>query len=131
MARAYSSDLRSRIVNTYEQGETSIRKVAKQFQVSKNFVVELLKLWKSTRSVSPRPHGGGNPSKFAASHIAILEEIVEQYNDATLEELAKLLEEKCGLSVSPSTICRQLQKLNLTLKKKLSITQFKNLKRFK
>jgi len=33
MARAYSSDLRSRIVNTYEQGETSIRKVAKQFQV--------------------------------------------------------------------------------------------------
>lgn len=117
MARAYSSDLRSRIVNTYEQGETSIRKVAKQFQVSKNFVVELLKLWKSTGSVSPRPHGGGNPSKFAPSQVTILEEIVEQNNDATLEELAKLLEERCGLSVSPSTICRQLQKLNITLKK--------------
>jgi transposase len=117
MARAYSSDLRSRIVNTYEQGKTSIRKVAKQFQVSKNFVVELLKLWKSTGSLSPRPHGGGNPSKFVTSQVIILQEIVEQNNDATLEELAKLLEEKCGLSVSPSTICRQLQKLNLTLKK--------------
>ena len=115
MARTYSSDLRSRIINTYEQGQISIRETARQFQVSKNFVVELLKLWKSTGSVSPRPHGGGKPSKFAPSQVIILEEIVGQNNDATLEELAKLLEEKCGLS--PSTICRQLQKLNLTLKK--------------
>ncbi len=117
MARAYSSDLRSRIINTYNQGQISIRETARQFQVSKNFVVELLKLWRGTGSVAPRPHGGGKPSKFAPSQVIILEEIVEQNNDATLEELAKLLEEKCGLSVSPSSICRQLQKLNLTLKK--------------
>ena len=130
MAQAYSSDLRSRIINIYNQGQISIRETARQFHVSKNFVVELLKLWKSTGSVSPRPHGGGKPSKFAPFQLIILEEIVEQNNDATLEELAKLLEEKCGLSVSPSTICRQLQKLNITVKKKLYITQIKSLKRF-
>jgi transposase len=120
MAKAYSADLRSRIVNTYNQGQLSIRETAQQFQVGKNFVCNLLKLWRNTGSVSPRPHGGGKPSKFSPSQIAILEEIVEQNNDATLEELAILLEEKCGLKVSPSTVCRQLQKLKLTLKKNSS-----------
>jgi transposase len=94
--------------------------IEERIQVGKNFVCNLLKLWITTDSVSPRPHGGGKPSKFAPSQTAILQDIVEQNNDATLEELAKLLEEKCGLKVSPSTICRQLQKLNLTLKKNSS-----------
>jgi transposase len=120
MAKAYSSDLRSRIINTYEEGQLSIRQVAEQFQVGKNFVCNLLQLWRSTGSVSPRPHGGGKPSKFDSAQVAILQGIVQENNDATLEELAKLLDEKCGLKVSPSTICRQLQKLNLTLKKNSS-----------
>jgi transposase len=118
MARAYSLDLRTRIVKTYEEGQLSMREVAQLFQVGKNFVFNLIKLWKTTGSVSPRPHGGGQPAKLDSSHIAILQDIVEENNDATLEELAELLEQKSGLKVSPSTICRQLQKLDLTLKKK-------------
>jgi len=117
MAQAYSADLRSRIINTYNQGELSIRETSKRFQVGKNFVCNLLNLWRTTGSVSPRPDGGGKPSKFTSSQVAILQDIVEQNNETTLKELAKLLEEKCGLKVSPSTICRQLQKLKLTLKK--------------
>ncbi|QUS61649.1 hypothetical protein IQE94_06160 [Synechocystis sp. PCC 7339] len=41
---ALSVDIRERIVKTYEGDQTSIRKVAKQFQVSKTTVQDLLKL---------------------------------------------------------------------------------------
>ena len=51
------------------------------------------------------------------THIEALKVIVLRHNDATLKELAVLLEQETGLKVSPSTICRQLQKLGLTLKK--------------
>lgn len=59
MAQAYSADLPNRIINTYNQGHVSTREIVKQFQVGKNFVCNLLKLWRTTGSVLPRPHGGG------------------------------------------------------------------------
>ena len=36
--KAYSLDMRQKIVNTYEAGNTSVRKVAEKFQVSKSTV---------------------------------------------------------------------------------------------
>jgi hypothetical protein len=47
-----------------------------------------------------------------------LHNLVAQAPDATLEELAQQLERKVGVTVSESTICRGLQRLTLTLKKK-------------
>lgn len=41
--KAYSIDLREKIVKAYEQYNTSIRKVAARFDVSKTFVQKLLK----------------------------------------------------------------------------------------
>lgn len=117
MALPYSPDLRIRIVKACNEDKLSIREAARLFKVGKNFVCNLLKLYRTTGDVSPRPHGGGMPSKLNASHIDALKAIVAENNDATLEELAELLEQRTGLKVSPSTICRQLQKLNLTLKK--------------
>jgi transposase len=42
--KAYSIDLREKIVNTYEKGGTSIRKVAVQFGVAKSYVQKLIQL---------------------------------------------------------------------------------------
>jgi transposase len=42
MAKAYSADLRNRIVNTYNQGQLSIRETAQQFQVGKNGCISVL-----------------------------------------------------------------------------------------
>lgn len=50
--------------------------------------------------------------------IEILEQLVEEDNDATLQELSVRLTEKIGVKASLSTICRFLQRLELTIKKK-------------
>jgi len=60
MAKAYSIDLRERVVATYENERKSIREVAKLFKVSKNFVFNLLKRVRETGHVAPKPHGGGH-----------------------------------------------------------------------
>ena len=38
-----------------------MRQIARRFLVSVSFVTRLLQLYRSTGSVEPRPHGGGNP----------------------------------------------------------------------
>jgi transposase len=129
MARAYSEDLRIRIVKAYEQGLGSIREIAKQFQVGKNFVNDLLQVWKKTGSVSPQRQGGGVKPKLEEIHLQKLQKMVEEKNDITLEELSERLEEETGLKVSLPTICRGLQKLGLTRKKKLFTTLSKNPKK--
>ncbi|MDH6056160.1 hypothetical protein [Umezakia ovalisporum] len=52
--RAYSIDLREKIVKAYEQGDTSIRKVAARFGVAKSFVQKLLLMNKMQGHVQPK-----------------------------------------------------------------------------
>ena len=58
--KPYSLDMRQKIVNTYEAGNTSVRKVAERFQVSKSTVQELLKRKRETGKLLPRQAKGGN-----------------------------------------------------------------------
>jgi len=113
---AYSVDLRQKIIDTYNNQEGSIRQVSARFKVSRSFVQKLLKQHQKLGSVTPLPHGGGTVPKLAA-HVLKIEELLEENNDATLAELCQSLKEHTGISVSPSTLCRFLQKLNLTRKK--------------
>ena len=57
--KAYSIDFREKIVKAYEQGNTSVRKVASRFDVSKSFVPQLLEMKKTQGHVEPRQQGGG------------------------------------------------------------------------
>lgn len=45
-------------------------------------------------------------------------ELIEQNNDATLEELCELLKEKTGIGISRVTMGRMTKKLNFTWKRK-------------
>jgi Transposase and inactivated derivatives len=49
--KRYSSDFREKIVKIYEQSDTSIRKVAARFDVSKGFVQKILKQKQKTGHV--------------------------------------------------------------------------------
>jgi transposase len=101
----YSEDLRQRILETVERGEGSLRQIARRFLVSLSFVTRLLQLHRSTGSLQPRPHGGGNPAKLGPQDLERLRELVEQQPDATLEELRQRL----GVSCSTMTIARPAQ----------------------
>ncbi|MEI2578536.1 FeoC-like transcriptional regulator [Scytonema sp. PRP1] len=57
--KAYSIDFREKLIKAYEQGNTSIRKLASRFDVSKSFVQRLLEMKKTQGHVEPKQQGGG------------------------------------------------------------------------
>ncbi|BAZ23723.1 transposase [Kalymmatonema gypsitolerans NIES-4073] len=115
--KAYSIDLRSKIIKAYEQGDTSVRKVADRFGVAKSFVQKLLWMKKTQGHVEPRQQGGvmkGELDEYETQLAAM----VEQYPDATLLEYCEYWGTTYNHWVSTSTMCRALQKQKLTLKKR-------------
>ena len=87
MPKAYSIDLRQKIVDAYDRGGISQRNLAQQFGVDKSFVQKLLKQRRETSSIAPKARGGQTPPKLNEEHQAILAELVEAKSDSTLEEL--------------------------------------------
>jgi len=123
--KAYSRDLRQKILETYEKEEISQRELASRFRffcpegsVALSFIVKLLRQWRENKSLNPKPHGGGQTLKLSSEQIIILGDLVKEKNDATLPELRDKLLEKTGVKVSCSTISRTLSRLNFTRKKK-------------
>ena len=117
--KAISEDLRKRILETIECGDGSLRQIARRFLVSVSFITRLLQLHRSTGSLEPRPHGGGNPALLGPEDLEQLRELVQKQPDATLEELRQRL----GVSCSLMTISRALRKLGLPRKKKIPRSQ--------
>src|SRR5215212_6919423 len=116
--RAYSTDLRERLILAYEAGEGTLDEVADTFGVSRCTVVRMMRLWRSGQSLEPLPHGGGYPATLNERLLVRLQEQVAAQPDATLSELFSFLKRKARAQVHPSNICRALQKLGLPRKKK-------------
>jgi transposase len=129
--KAYSLDLREKVVTAYQRNEGSIRQLAKRFAVSPRFVGALLARLRRTGSYAPHPHRGGNPPRIDATGRQVVSTFVQQYPDATLEELCHLYAERCQVRPSRSSMHRTLVRLKLTRKKRLSTLQSVTVKRFK
>ena len=116
--RAYSNDLRKKILEAYDEKEGSIRKLAKRFSVSFSFVWRLLKRFRKLGIVDPKPHGGGPKPKLDPVHLAVLREVSDANKDATLAELSDLFFQRTTVRVSGSTVARKLKRLRISRKKK-------------
>ena len=115
--KAYSLDLRQKIVDTYEEGNLSQRQLAKHFRVALSFIEKLLKQRRETGSIAPKVRTGQTLTKLNAEELEVLKQMVETSNDATLEKLREQLHQKTGVLIGRSTVDRMLTKLNLTVKK--------------
>ena len=93
-------------------------KLAERFRVAKSFVQKILKQHKETGDIKPKRQGGNSPPKVQGADLVTLIEIIENNNDATLEELCELLEAQTGIVVSRSTMGRISHKLDYTVKKR-------------
>lgn len=67
MARAYSLDLRERIIARVQAGET-VRAVAESFAISPSCVVKWTQWYRSTGSAAPGQMGGHVPDKIEGEH---------------------------------------------------------------
>ena len=115
--KAYSVDLRQRVIDAYNQREGSQRQLARRFRVSLSFIENLLKRYRSDGTVEPRRHGGGQLAKLSPEQEVVLATLVEENNDAILVELCDQLEQRVGVRLSRATMGRYVQKLKLTRKK--------------
>lgn len=118
--RPYSLDFRQRIVDTYAEGNTSQRQLAKRFRVAPSFVQKILKQYRETGSIEPKERSEQTPTKVNSAQLDILETLVEANNDATLAELCGLLLQQTNIRIGVSTMFRMLKKQQLSVKKNTS-----------
>lgn len=115
--KPHSIEFRQKILEVREKEGTSIRKLADRFCVTKSFIQKLIKQYKETGDIHPYPQGGSPEPKLNQEQLIDLVEIIEANNDATLDELCDLLEERVQVRVSRATMGRITQKLNYSVKK--------------
>jgi transposase len=124
--KAYSLDLRQKILDAYLHNDGSIRAVAQRFKVSFRFVWGLVHHFRHTGSYAPKPHGGGNPPRISAGYHDLLRRLVAAHADATLAELCDLFAQETAITLSKSSMHRTVEKLKLTRKKKRFVRQNKH-----
>jgi transposase len=112
MPKAYSMDLRKRVIEAWDEGQT-IAQVSKQFRVSTSFVEKLQQRRRESGTLEPKPHGGGRQPLLSPAHDETLRALLTAKPDTTLAELR----ERLGIKVHLSTLWYRLQRLDLTFKK--------------
>ena len=115
MARAYSLDLRERVVASVAAGE-SCRAVAAMFKVSVASVVKWSQRYRATGSAAARPIGGNRPYVLASERGWLLTRLAEQ-PDITLRALLVELAER-GIKVSYYAVWHFFEHEGISFKKK-------------
>lgn len=116
--KAYSLDLRQRVLSAALRSDRAIPEVAGLFGVSVTFVNKMLRLHRAGEDLAPRPHGGGHVPRLGPRHHKLLLAALAADNDATLGELREHLARRARVSVSEATVSRALTRLGLPRKKK-------------
>lgn len=111
--RSYSLDLRERVLADCDAGQSNDA-VASKYRVSASWIRRLKQRRRETGVITPRPWRPP-PPRWAA-HAEEIRRAVDRQPDATLRELREAL----GLNLSVPSLCRALQRLRLTVKKRYS-----------
>jgi transposase len=118
--KAYSLDLRQKILRASDQGLGLQRAIAALFGVSLSFVEKLLRRRRATGDIAPRPHVGGRRPSCDEAALAQVRRLVHEQPDATLAECCERLFVQRGLRVSVPTMGRLVLSLKLPRKKSRS-----------
>ena len=119
MPKPYSMDLRERVLNDCDTGMRS-EDVAEKYTVSASWVYDLRKKRRETGSIAPKSYKRGAKLKLAPYEQEV-RQLVNDYPDATLEELHAMLPNKDEVTVV--TLHNFLHRLKITWKKRLSMQQ--------
>lgn len=114
MPRAYSLDLRERVVGLVAGGEPC-RAVAELFEISVASVVKWSQRARTTGSAAAKPMGGKRPYLLESERDWLLARLAEK-PDLTLHALLAELGER-GIVVSCDTLWRFLKRQGISFKK--------------
>ncbi len=114
--RAYSQDLRERIIAAVATQDGSQAEIAERYAVSLSFVEKLWQRWRATGSCAPQPHGGGRQRSLREAEGLIRAELAA-HPAMTLAALCERVAQAGHRQVTTKTMCLELQRLELPLKK--------------
>jgi transposase len=119
--KAYSVDLRERVVASVESGECNIPAAARRYKVSEPSIERWLARKRSSGTCAPLPYAAGGPTRKLASAEAVIRAAVKAQPDATLQELCERVEKKTKIKSNSSMMYRELVRLQLPRKKSRSM----------
>ncbi len=121
MPRAYSDDLRCKILQAYERAEVGLERLADQFGVSYGFTKKIRRQQlQSGQMERPGQLLHGPASRVTESVQEYLRRQVRSQPDRSLAELGQGLEQSLQVQLSKTRLCLALQRLGLRRKKNLS-----------
>jgi len=85
--KAYSMDLRKRVMAAYDSGKYTLKQVAQRFDVTVRWIQQVRRRRKLEGSIAPHPQNQGRKPAFSGKLLEELNEFVRHRHDATLEEI--------------------------------------------
>ena len=125
MAKAYSNDLRRKLLEAYGRGEGSLRELAERFGMSSPYAWKISAQRKRTGQMERVEQRHGPESRITASVEQQLRSWVRQQPDLTLVEIQERLWETARLPVSLARLWQVLRGMQLPLKKSRSTPRSK------
>ena len=117
--KAYSQDLRERVIMAIEAKRQSKNEIARTFGIGSATVDKWHRQWHETGSVAARPFSGGRRRALRVCDDWLRAEVKRQ-PDVSLDELCERVQAEWRITASPSMMCRELQRLKLRVKKSRS-----------
>jgi len=119
--RAYSQDLREKVIKAVAQNKRANREIAETLSLSEPTIERWTRRQRETGSVAALAHAGG-VARVLAPHETFLRDAVKAQPDISLDELCGRVKTELGLTVSGSMVSRELTRLRLSRKKSRSTT---------
>jgi len=117
MARAYSNDLRRKLLEAHEQGQGTLEELAEEFRVSLGFAKKISAALRRTGRMERTEQRHGRINRVTPLVQERLREWLRQQADLTLRELQRQLREQMQVSLSIPRLWVVLRRMKLPLKK--------------
>jgi transposase len=114
--KAYSEDLRRKVVEAVQQRGASKSEAARLFSISLSSVKRYTRLASQGEPLTPRK-GGGRPPIADEATKKLLEEDIRKRPAATVKERRHFLESFAGKTMSEPTLRRLLKRMGFSRKK--------------
>ena len=116
LMRAYSTDLRQRVVQALQGGQTQSQ-VAQRFDLSLSSVQRSARKWREQQDLEPRPIPG-RARLLSQTQQQELAQLARSRTDWTLRSLAQAWQQRSDKVVSLATLHRYLHRLDYSYKKR-------------
>ena len=129
MARAYSNDLRRKLLEAHVQGQGTLEELAEDFGVSLGFAKKISAALRRTGRMERTEQRHGRRNQVTPLVQERLREWLRQQPDLTLGELQRQLREQRQVSLSIPRLWVVLRQMKLPLKKSRSTPRSRTLRK--